>query len=126
SGRQNITIVLDYRERLVEMVKEPLPLGVALRAAEALGVRLERVPFDQQEIFSVRFDRRTHFHAEKPRRCRDKWLRLAHRLFESAFAAAPDIEDGVFEDHVPIDSNRAGQSTPRLEIDHPARTDNPE
>src|SRR5205823_7246534 len=77
SEGQGIPVVLDYRERLVEMVQEPLPFGIALRAAEALGVRLERIPFHQQEIFAGRLDARAHFDAEEPGRCLDKRPRFA-------------------------------------------------
>jgi hypothetical protein len=49
-------VVLDRRERVVEAVKQPAPLLVARRLAEALRVVFEPLPRDEQEIAVRRLD----------------------------------------------------------------------
>ena len=47
---QHLEKVLHDREGLVEVVQQGSPLGVLLRAAEALGGGLDGVLFDEQQI----------------------------------------------------------------------------
>src|SRR5450755_121069 len=51
----NQRVVLDSRKRVIEMMKQTLPLLIFRRAAKADGVRFERCPVDQQRVLIRRF-----------------------------------------------------------------------
>ena len=50
SGAIDLPVVLDRRERVVEVVQQPLPLVILRRATESLGVIFQGVPLHQQEV----------------------------------------------------------------------------
>jgi len=92
-------IVLDHRERVVEVVQQSPPLLVLSRAAEAFGVVLQPIPLDQEKLPRRGFDTPFESKRAEPGHRGDDRLRLSERILEALLFTADDIESGMFEDH---------------------------
>src|SRR5437667_1258603 len=81
-GPQHRPIVRDHRERIVEVMKQPLPGLVLGRPAKADFVRLERLPTNQQNVLVRPLDAALQLMRHVARHRRDDALGLEERRFE--------------------------------------------
>ena len=106
-GGRDHAEVLDRRERVVEVMEQRLPLLVAGRLPEPLGVILERLPLDEQEIAARALDARA---AAGARRSRDSPAMIAlavrERGLELRLSTGLNVEDGLLRDHPRIIAKR--------------------
>ena len=99
SGGEDSGVVLDDRERLVEVVEQLAPLLISGRSAEALGVVLERLPLHEEQVSGRTFQAAGQRQAEEAALRRDDLSRLGEGSLEVGLAAGDDGQDGLFEDH---------------------------
>src|SRR5262245_11339090 len=99
-------VVLDGRERVVEVVQQLLPLQVLRRPPELLRVILQPPPADQQNIPRRFFEATVKFEPEIAGDGGDERPRLGERRLERGLRAGPDIEHSNFENHPPTALHR--------------------
>ena len=92
-------VVLNLRERIVEVMKELPPVFVGWRLAKPLRVTRERVPPHEQEITVGCLDAAPKFVALITRHGRDDSLRLDEGSLEAFALARPHVQDGDFKHH---------------------------
>src|SRR4029078_3599684 len=94
-------LVVKHRgKRIVEVVKESLPLLVLRRLAEALLVVLDAVPTHEKQVVAFALEATLQLVPPIPRHRGDDRLRFSERGFERRALARPDLQRGCFEDHL--------------------------
>ena len=106
-------VVLDRRERVIEVMEQALPLLIAGRLPEPLRVILEHLPLHEQEIAVRRLDTTQQLQRSEPGARGDDRLRGGERSLELSRSTGLDVENGLLRDHVRIIAERP--SAPRGE-----------
>jgi hypothetical protein len=98
--------VLDERRAVEVRPDERSPLSEQLRTAEALGVRLETVPFDQQQVDLWTLDPAEDANRAEAGGLRDHLARRDQRVLELALLPGNDAHQRALQNHA--------ASSPRL------------
>src|SRR5690606_7056543 len=99
AAHQNRLVMLDGRERVVEVMQQPLPHLILWRPSEADGVVLDGLPVDQQQEAAAGLDaamqrmRDVAWHGSDDRLC------AGESRFELRLAPRLDVENGYFQYH---------------------------
>ena len=91
-------VVLDRRERVVEVVQQRPPPLVRVRLPEALGVVLEPVPAHEEHVAIRLLDASLELQTIETGHRRDDRLRLGERDLEVGRLVGPYVEDRQLED----------------------------
>src|SRR4051812_16005394 len=91
--------VLDMRRLRETMADQLAPFGEIGRAAEIVGVVLDRPPLHEQAVAVRQLDRALELHAGAALCALEKRRRLLHAALEFRFHAGLDVDLRDFEDH---------------------------
>jgi len=98
---EHALVVLDRRVRVVEVVQQRPPPLIVGRVAEALGVILEPVPANEEDVAIRVLEAALELEVIEPGHGRDDGLGLFERHLELGGFGGTDVEDCQFEDHAP-------------------------
>ncbi len=120
SGASDQTVVLDRRKWVIKVVKQPFPLLIDRGAAKALGVILQPLPPDQQEVAVRLLVAAQQLERLEARARGDDRSGCAEGSLELGLTTGSDLENDVLGDHVEILSDRPDCAYPcgmRLDTD---------
>jgi hypothetical protein len=95
----NRFVVRDHRKRLIEVMKQPPPLLVLGRLAEANFVRFDRLPPHKQDVLVGPFETALKLVREVARHGDDDALSLDESSFELSGLTGADLQWSNFENH---------------------------